>query len=61
MYNFLAELLLALVWALLKKLAPPLVAILMKRKSPEIEKQWREATKQGLEWDHLRDKPKDKK
>jgi uncharacterized membrane protein len=33
--------------------------IIMKRKSPEQEKLWREAMKRGQEWDMLRNRPKD--
>lgn len=35
--------------------------IIMKRKSPEQEKLWREAMLRGQEWDMLRNKPKDSK
>ncbi len=35
--------------------------IIMKRKSPEQEKLWREAIRHGQEWDHIRNRPRDKR
>lgn len=42
------------IW-LVKQMLP----IILKRKSPEQEKLWREAMKRGQEWDMLRNRPKD--
>ena len=33
--------------------------IIMKRKSPEQEKLWRDAIRRGQEWDHARSRPRD--
>ena len=60
MYNFLAEFFLALVWAIIKKVAPPLAVIIMKRKTPEQEAEMNKALRSGQDWDHFRNRPKER-
>jgi hypothetical protein len=44
------------VW-LMKQALP----IILKRKSPEQEELWRDAIRRGEEWDHARQRPKEKR
>ena len=41
-----------------KVLFTELLPIIMKRKSPEDEKKWRDASRRGEEWDELNNRPK---
>ncbi len=38
-----------------------ILPVLLKRKSPEREKAWRDAGKRGEEWDGFRDRPRDRR
>lgn len=50
-----------LVVYLVKLALPVIIEYLQKRKDPKLEELWRQSIREGQEWDHFRNKPKDRK